>query len=61
VKKSKKSTSKSVVRRVRHKSFGKRTVVEIKNGFIIVNFDKTGRKQLNYQLCLDKGIIEFHR
>ena len=59
VKKSKKSTSKSVVRRVRHKAFGEGTVVEIKNGFIIVNFDKARRKQLNYQMCLDKGLIEF--
>lgn len=58
VKVSKKKVGKEV-RKVRHKAFGEGTVAEIKNGFIIVDFTKVGRKQLNYQMCLDKGLIEF--
>ena len=58
MKKSKKNTSKSVVKRVWYKTFGEGTVMEIKNGFIIVNLDEAGRKQLNYKLCLDKGTIK---
>lgn len=59
MKKSKRSASKVGARRVRHKAFGEGTVIDIKDGFIIVNFEKVGRKQLNYQLCIDKGLIEF--
>ena len=59
VKVSKKKAGKTEERKVRHKTFGEGAVVEIKNGFIIVNFEKAGRKQLNYQMCLDKGLIEF--
>ena len=58
VKVSKKKAGKEV-RKVRHKAFGEGKVVEIKNGFIIVDFAKAGRKQLNYQVCLDKGLIDF--
>lgn len=46
-------------RSVVHKSFGEGTLIEIKDGFIIANFDKVGRKQLNYKVCMDKGLIEF--
>lgn len=46
-------------RRVRHKPFGKGAVIDIKDSFIIVNFEKVGREQLNYHLCKDKGLIEF--
>ena len=46
-------------RTVVHKSFGVGTLVEIKDGFIIADFDKVGRKQLNYKVCMDKGLIEF--
>ena len=59
IKKSKKSSVKAGARRVRHKAFGEGTVIDIKDGFIIVNFEKVGRKQLNYKLCMDKGLIEF--
>ena len=59
INKSKKSSVKATARRVRHKAFGEGTVIEIKDGFIIVNFEKAGRKQLNYKLCMDKGLIEF--
>ena len=59
IKKSRKSSVKADARRVRHKAFGEGTVIDIKDGFIIVNFEKVGRKQLNYQLCMDKGLIEF--
>lgn len=44
---------------VRHKKFGEGVVIETKGNFIIVNFVSMGRKQLNLQLCLDKGLIEF--
>ena len=53
------SSVKADARRVRHKAFGEGTVIDIKDGFIIVNFEKAGRKQLNYKLCMDKGLIEF--
>ena len=59
IKKSRKSTGKSDIRRVKHKTFGEGTVIDIKDGFIIVNFEKAGRKQLNYKMCMDKGLIEF--
>ena len=58
VKVSKKSPGKSV-QKVRHKKFGEGTVVERKGEFIVVNFVSVGRKQLNLQLCLDKGLMEF--
>ena len=57
--KSQKKISKSGKRKIVHKTFGEGTVVEIKNGFIIVDFGSVGRKQLNYQICLDKRLIEF--
>ena len=53
------STGKTEQRKVRHKIFGEGTVIDIKDGFLIVNFLKEGKKQLNYQICMDKGLIEF--
>lgn len=50
--------SKTSNRIIRHKTFGEGTVIDIKDGFIIANFAKVGRKQLNYQVCIDKGLIE---
>lgn len=47
------------VEKVRHKKFGEGTIVERKGGFLIVQFGKAGRKQLNEKVCLDKGLIEF--
>ena len=44
---------------IRHKKFGEGVVVEKKGGFLIVQFGKAGRKQLNEKVCLDKGLIEF--
>lgn len=54
----KKRTVKSA-QKIRHKKFGEGTVVEKKGGFIIVNFASVGKKQLNLQVCLDNGLIEF--
>ena len=54
----KKSSVKSV-QKVRHKKFGEGVVMETKGEFIVVNFDTVGRKQLNLQLCLDKGLMQF--
>lgn len=45
--------------RIRHKKFGEGVIVEKKDGFLIVQFDKVGRKQLNEKVCLDKELIEF--
>ena len=53
--KGKKATS----QRVRHKKFGEGIVIGTKGDFIIVNFETVGRKQLNLQLCLDKGLMEY--
>lgn len=53
-----KAGKKPAFKRGRHKQFGDGVVVERKNGFLIVQFDKVGRKQLNQKECLDKGLIE---
>lgn len=47
------------VEKVRHKIFGEGTIVEKKDGFLIVQFGKAGRKQLNEKVCQEKGLIEF--
>ena len=56
--KSRKRPNKATKRIIHHKTFGEGVVIEIKDGFIIANFSEAGRKQLNYQVCLDKGLIE---
>lgn len=52
-------SKKTAVERIRHKKFGLGTVVERKDPFIVVNYEKVGRKQLNEKVCLVKGLIEF--
>ena len=47
------------MQRVRHKKFDEGVIAERKDGFLIVQFSKVGRKQLNEKVCLDKGRIEF--
>ena len=47
------------VEKIRHKKFGEGVVVERKGGFLIVQFKEVGRKQLNYEICVQKGLIEF--
>ena len=54
----KKNAGKSV-QNVWHKKFGEGIVVEQNSDFLIVQFDKVGRKQLNLKVCQDKGLIEF--
>ena len=54
-----KKSSGKPAQKVRHKKFGEGTIVERKDGFLIVQFGKVGRKQLNEKKCLDKGLIEF--
>lgn len=44
--------------KARHKKFGEGVVVEKKGGFLIVQFGKAGRKQLNEKVCIEKGLIE---
>ena len=43
---------------ISHKTFGEGIVIEKKDGFLIVQFNEVGRKQLNERVCLDKGLIE---
>ena len=57
LKKVKKSPGNSA-QKVRHKKFGLGTVVERKGEFLVVQFEKVGRKQLNLKVCQDKGLIE---
>lgn len=45
--------------RIRHKKFGEGSVVGRKGEFIIVNFSRVGRKQLNEKMCIEKALIEF--
>lgn len=33
--------------------------METKGEFIVVNFEIVGKKQLNLQLCIDKGLMEY--
>ena len=58
VKSGKKSPGKAA-QKVRHKKFGEGVVVDTKGEFIVVNFATAGKKQLNLQVCLDKGLMEF--
>ena len=41
-----------------HKKFRLGTVVERKDEFIIVQFEKMALKQLNEKVCVEKGLIE---
>ena len=55
----KKGKAKATTRYVRHKKFGEGIIVETKGEFIVVDFKTVGKKQLNLQLCLDKGLMQF--
>ena len=57
VKVGKKSSGK-LVQKIRHKKFGEGVVVEKKGEFIVVQFENVGRKQLNEEMCIEKGLIE---
>ncbi len=57
--KPRKKSSGKPAQKVQHKKFVEGTVVERKDGFLIVQFGKAGRKQLNYEICVQKGLIEF--
>ena len=46
------------MQRVRHKKFDEGVIAKRKDGFLIVQFSKVGRKQLNEKMCLDKGLIK---
>ena len=41
------------------RNFGEGTVVEKKDGFLIVQFDRVGWQQLNEKVCVEKGLIEY--
>jgi len=55
----KKGKARVTTRYVRHKKFGEGIVTEAKGEFIVVDFKTVGKKQLNLQLCLDKGLMQF--
>ena len=54
-----KKSSGKPAQKVRHRKFGEGIIVKRKDGSLIVQFGKVGRKQLNEKKCLDKGLIEF--
>ena len=41
--------------KVWHKKYGLGTVVKRKGEFVIVQFEKVGRKQFNEKVCVEKG------
>ena len=48
-----------VAQLVHHMKFGEEVVVETKGDFIVANFSKVGKKQMNLKMCLEKGLMEF--
>ena len=50
---------KAAAERIRNKKFGDGVILEKKDGFLIVQFGKVGRKQPNEKVCREKGLIEF--
>ena len=46
-------------RKIRHKTHGVGVVTKLQDGLLYVTFDKNKKMTLNYQMCLDKQLIEF--
>jgi hypothetical protein len=44
---------------IRHKTYGDGTITKYDGTIITVSFLGTGNKALNYQFCIDNGLIEF--
>ncbi len=52
-------SNKMIGRTITHKIYGKGTITKYDNTIITVKFLKEGIKKLNYQICLDKQLIQF--
>jgi len=48
-----------VGKQVKHRSFGVGIIVAIELATIIVEFDKVGLKKMDYELCIQKNMLEF--
>lgn len=45
-------------KKIRHKTYGIGTITKYDGSIITVNFTSCGVKTLNYELCMEKGLIE---
>lgn len=43
---------------VRHTTYGVGKIINIKEGLIYIEFNSLGKKSFNYDLCVDKGLLE---
>lgn len=48
-----------VGKQVKHKSFGVGIITAIEGGSIVVEFDKVGKKNMGYEFCMEKKMLEF--
>ena len=48
-----------VGRQVKHKAFGLGKITAIEGISIAVQFDKVGLKQMGYEFCMEKKLLEF--
>lgn len=46
-------------KKVKHKSYGEGTVIEIAGGLIVVAFNSVGKKSLGYEFCIKNKLLEF--
>ena len=46
-------------KKINHKAYGVGTITKYDGTIITVNFSNIGTKTLNYELCREKGLIEF--
>lgn len=46
-------------KKIKHKTYGVGTITRIDGTIITVSFASAGVKTLNYELCLEKGLIDF--
>ena len=48
-----------VGKQVKHKSFGVGIITAIEGSSIVVEFDKVGKKNMGYEFCMEKKMLEF--
>ena len=46
-------------KRIRHKTYGVGTITKYDGTIVTVSFTNGGVKTLNYEICIEKGLIEF--
>lgn len=46
-------------RKVKHKTYGVGTVTKLQDNMLYVTFAGNNKRSLNYELCIEKGLIEF--